>query len=353
MRIPIIQTREDEIIFGKKRQGRSKETRLLIQLKKTQEYWQKQSILRQNKQNDHRNGNVCGNCGSTYLEFDPHMGDTSCTECGEVVNHGPFIVNIPDSDGMVSRYAGYSRTVYFNEKIAQLCGDGPWIYNEDFELIERAVERIRDEAGLSLDTLYEIVYPDPVVRVTTHPREKYLALGEFFEMFGWTDPIQRYGRSDFTRIAKDVGLAHKKYGERFMQIRLRLGLEDDLPNGGMSKLFRNQLKYRMFAYEQARKQLEEQLGGPLRNIAVNYLIVQFIIMEDKAAWENRWIRYIHVTSDQSKLDEYNETWAYIIRYLKLKFRNLILEKSERSIRLYWKYKKLTLFDLYHKNKLPR
>jgi hypothetical protein len=350
MRIPLIRTRLDELFYGKKRQGRSKETRLLLEQKKIQEYWINKKLY---DDGFYENGNVCVNCGDNTLEFDPHNGYTSCTQCGEVVNDGPFIVDLPFSCNLISHYPGYSRTVYFMEKIAQLCGDGPWIYDEDFELIERAVEQIRVQAGLSYEIYEHYLYPDPEVRASTHPREKYRAVSEFFDMFGWTDPILRFGRSHFTRIAKSVGLGHKKYGERFMQIRLRLGLEDDLENGGMSKCFRNHLKYRMLAYERTRSELERELGQPLENIAVNYLIVQFIILEDRDAWNNRWVKYIHVTNDKSKLDDYNRVWAYMIKHIKERYTILTLTKSERTIVLNWKFKALTLFDLYHPNKLPR
>lgn len=128
-------------------------------------------------------------------------GDSVCSACGIVVDHGRIDVVFDDFKRSSCNYVGYKHIFHFNERVANLACDDPRIPDDLFALVEVAY-RDRCSTGGSEQLWYESVrevlrsvkVPDPL-------QEKYR--GKRYKKLPMTDMEQ-------------------KFSERWLTIRYRL-----------------------------------------------------------------------------------------------------------------------------------
>jgi hypothetical protein len=287
---------------GIRRQGRSHESRLRVS--ENSLYWR--NCLPQPP--------TCTECNGVCFVVDSKTRDRVCIECGLIAPNGDdAVVGIPGYHDRVRCSKPYSNAVYFGEKLAQFNDHDPLIYEDEMDLIKR---KLVEEAENGQD-------------------------------------VQHFGKRRISAVCKSVGLGHKKYGERFIQIRIRCGLE--LNFQPMPVSLRRSLKERAKIYEHCWNTHFKNKKEKKSSINLNYLIAQFIRLEDDINktnyWTETWSKYIHVTDDKKKLNTYNQKWKTIVQYLQRFYKSFEDPITERDISKIWYYKTLTLYDLFHKDKL--
>jgi hypothetical protein len=179
------------------RQGRNHESR------------RKGRISSQTMANHLRSGGAidlkCPDCEGTEMDLDYTTGDTLCTFCGMVLECGGMLAYGWATFGNSSS-KGYETLVYIREKLRSLHGTDPWIWDSEWDLI---LCQLREEYPGKEKEGYSIDY---------HRLNSCLGPKTFGDLC--------------KRVRGPLGdypLNKKKYGERWIQARKRLGLR--VPEG--------------------------------------------------------------------------------------------------------------------------
>lgn len=272
------------------RQGRNYESR--ERAKKTAMLYADPSLVRDR----------CDHCGSLTFDVDLKTADVICTECGVVMDTmGTFDF----MDPRMSNSKKYSTKVYWREKLRGFHGTDPVIWKDDWRLIKRYIRN-----------------------------------------FVGHDELRSMGQSTFSRICRSVidlkdfshPLANKKYGERYIQARARLGLETP-PAMTQHLLFMTLV--RIDIYEKAHKEVFQYNITKKNAINLNYVLLQFILMDSPLEFDT-WKRWIKLSL--GKLDSYNEKWKKMIVELGTNYDVYLYD--ERYYKLPWSFTRLTISDLY-------
>lgn len=300
-------------------QGRSKESRLR-KFKRDQEYLKTRGsefvceILLPNnvtiylpKSNQNQNYNRCRECLTTTLIFCSREGETVCTECG-LVQEQIYQDEVTVTPRSLSKK--YNRIVHFRERTAAWQNTGPMIPNEHFELIE--------------DYYFQLKYLIP---------NRHLL-----------------GRSLLTSICDKLGLSAKKYGERWIQARIRLNLKDDWYPPSHSLV--SELHTRFFLMNMAFQyciHISSTSDVPVcakrRNIIpLNYIILQLIRLINEEEFQH-WKRYFTI-SNLKTLQIYNYYWSIMINWIIQNQSIFINRDTDQNVAYYWVFTPLFEFDLY-------
>lgn len=246
-------------------------------------------------------GNNCDGCNATTFDVDLKTADVICTECGMVLD-SMGILELFDTRVTFSKK--YSTRVYWREKLRGFHGTDPVIWKEDWKLIKNYINRVIPEADR-----------------------------------------KRMGQSSFSQICRSIidyqgkhCLANKKYGERYIQARFRLGLEVPPP---MSQSLLFMTLIRIEIYEKAHREVFQYNITKKNAINLNYVLLQFILMDSPEEFDT-WKRWIKLSL--GKLDSYNEKWKQMI--LELGTNYDVYLYNERYYKLPWSFTRLTISDLY-------
>jgi transcription initiation factor TFIIIB Brf1 subunit/transcription initiation factor TFIIB len=255
----------------------------------------------------------CIYCGTDEFTREiTHEHTLVCTSCGYVVcdyyisncradNYMASQQTITTSATTTNSFTGskmrskpYSTCVYFREKIAQLTCNDPFIYDEEMEIIEK-----------------EACY-----RINDRRENPYL-----------------WGKKNWSAICRSVGLGQYKYGERWIQLRVRFGLMDP---PGINEIVINLLTYK---FNIINNFIEKNNNNNCRGIAkknnnimnLNYILIQILRIikyeiifdtiksftknSDKIDLLNDIKKLMFLTpqvSCQNKIKKYNIIWQNLI-----------------------------------------
>lgn len=245
----------------------------------------------------------CPLCQGCHFDIDHKSADVICInpECGAILDtfgHWDYF------DPRISFSKKYSTEVYWREKIRALHGTDPIIWKEDWRLIKAYIR-------------------------------KYVSDRE----------LERMGQSTFSRICRSIEvdgkrpLANKKYGERFIQARMRLDLETPPP---MSPKLLYMTLIRIAIYKRAHQEVFKDKYTKKNAINLNYVMLQFILMDSPEEFDT-WKRWIKL-STFGKLQHYNDTWKKMIIELGTNYDTLV--RDDQVLKVDWTYARLTVADLY-------
>lgn len=216
----------------------------------------------------------CQDCDSYDVDVDYTRGDTICIHCGCVVDcdglglHGWNTVTHSSSKG-------YQTLVYVREKLRSLHGTDPWIWDSHFDLIKEKMEEV-----YSFET----------------------------EAESWNRLQRSLGPKTFGEICRSVTnnkgeffLKNKKYGERWIQARARLGF--NVPDPMPEELLRD-ICIRTYLLQMAhRNHFQNKLTGKnTRNL--NFWLCYCIKLFNPDLLKE-WKYFIKLSPQ--KLREYNQT----------------------------------------------
>ena len=273
-----------------RRQGRSYESR------------EKNPSIRVPLQFDLNPQSPCS-CVNPLVVSDNHEGTFVCTSCGAVSDDRFIAISYSDNYGKkpkkdTSVGPSISPRPYFSynygmEKIAQLSNRDPRIWKLEWRKIEKKCQELSDE--------------------------------EF----------TRLGPRTVSRLCKELGLSHRKYGERWIQVRVMLGLEYDPLDyradfSCSEACFRKSveignwysmpywlvvnLKQRLILIDECHQKYFSDKS--LFNL--NYILLQCIRLELDGLFEH-WNSYIKVTKSENKLRDYNSKWKLWTDHLKSEY----------------------------------
>lgn len=243
----------------------------------------------------------CDGCEATTFDVDYKTADIICTECGMVLD-SMGLAELFDTRVTFSKK--YSTRVYWREKLRGFHGTDPIIWKEDWRLIKRCIPFFLDQ-----------------------------------------DQRRRMGQATFSRLCRTLTdsegkhpLANKKYGERYIQARFRLGLEVPAP---MSQHLLFMTLIRIEVYEKAHREAFQYKITKKNAINLNYVLLQFILMDSPQEFDS-WKRWIKISL--GKLDSYNEKWKQMI--LELATNYDVYLYNEKYYKLPWTFTRLSISDLY-------
>lgn len=304
---------DEEISEAKRRQGRSFESR-----KKAEKNVAELNLERKKIDAQQERQRYCSECHSNLDVvglLDATSNEVICSQCGLVVYCSRIYYSSPWDQGQ--RYqktsVPYQTVNYARERLGQLSNHDPWVWDDEFEKIKDVV------GGL--------------------PLQKRLRLGKI----------------GFGKICRDIGLGHRKYGERWIQLRIRLGLPMpgyfNLPAEWVDNLSdRIDLLHSCYKKHFANREIE---GVIFRTnvICLNYVFIQCLRMENK--WVGSLKRYIYISYDRKKLKKYNAQWELIVEKLSSEYTTHITIDKEGTIlrreNYAWSYAPLKLCDVYVAN----
>ncbi len=267
---------------------------------------------------------VCPDCLSRpELIYDSTSGDVICNNCGLVLeDFGHFDSFAPFGAGGRCIYLskGYRTVDYARERLAQLNNCDPWIWNDEFNKIKEAARK--------------------------------LTFGQ----------LERAGKLTFGKICKSVGLGFRKYGERWIQIRLRLR-EDWGEETVPMKMYRQmdpvlirslaemtELASRCYEdhFKNKTLKIQETNGFKMFNrklkfgkniLSTSYLFIQILRILGK--FHSSWKSFIYISRNNHKLSIYNAKWKKMIEVLQCYYTVYTQRNKEGDIiqeRNYsWKY----------------
>jgi hypothetical protein len=303
----------EEIAELKRRQGRSFESRKKADESLTEISFEKKKIEVEKERNRY-----CSDCNSNLDVFgvtDSTSNETVCTRCGLVVLSGRIYYSSPWDQG--ERYlktsVPYQTVNYARERLGQLSNHDPWVWDDEFREIAERVAELPEQQRL------------------------------------------RLGKIGFGKICREIGLSHRKYGERWIQLRIRLNLP--MPDyQTLSAAVVDMLSDRVDLLHRCyKKHFANQIidGVVFRTnvICLNYVFIQCLRMENK--WVSSLKRYIYISYDRKKLKKYNAQWKLIIEKLKTDYRvHLTVDKEGTILRreeYEWSFTPLKLCDVYIAN----
>lgn len=308
-------------------QGRSKESRIRIAK-------EKEKLLKQlvdtdavivfkvgdisfyfEKSNVNENFARCHSCLSLDVIFCQREGELVCTNCGLVQNQifsDCYYENSRPILGKVSKK--YDRSVHFRERTAAWNNTGPLIPEEDWLKIE--------------EKFYEL----------KHPKKHLL------------------GKKLFNQICNEAGFKEKKYGERWIQARLRLGLEGPDWQPPHPSLI-HELHQRFFLVNKAfQNTIHKNTGNDdvvpyslkrLNIINLNYIILQLLRLISESQF-HYWKRYFELSTKNS-LKLFNYYWGIMINWINENQQNYYDSKNEQIFRFHWFFMKLRKSDLINED----
>jgi len=265
---------------------------------------------------------LCPDCYTDeFIVSDNHTGEFVCTECGLVIECCGRIDQGIIPFGRFNNSKRYRTRNYARERISQINNRDPWIWNDEMEIIEESIKTI----------------PKNI--------------------------IERYGKLEFGRLCKKLPrpndptktLGYRKYGERWIQIRIRLGLPMPFyyempPDYVLMLSDRTDIASDCYNDHFSGKTIDGIKFGK-NIISTSYLFVQFLRMHD--LYDDTWRIYINVSYSPNKLEEYNTKWKMMVEILKThqKYQFYFEKGTEGDIisrRCYsWEYMPLKLHDIYH------
>lgn len=257
----------------------------------------------------------CHSCLSLDVIFCPCEGELVCSNCGLVQDQIFSDISYETSKPFLGKVSKkYDRSVHFRERTAAWNNTGPMIPDEDWMKIE--------EAFYDLD----------------HPKKHLL------------------GKKLFNQICNEAGFKEKKYGERWIQARLRLGLEPPDWQPPEPELIK-EMHQRFFLVNKAfqntiHKDTDDQGVVPYcfkrRNIInLNYIILQLLRLIDEFEFQY-WQKYFDLSTKNS-LKLFNYYWRVMIEWINENQKNYYDSKNEQIFRFDWTYIKLRKSDLIKNN----
>lgn len=247
----------------------------------------------------------CLDCGGYNLDIDYKSSDVICIDCGLVLDSFGFWDHI---DSRISFSKKYQTLVYMREKLRGYHGTDPFIWKDEWRLIK---EYIRKNVPH-----YE---------------------------------LEKMGQSTFSKICRSIEvegkypLATKKYGERYIQARKKLGLSVPEP---MSSHLLFMILTRTEIYQRAHREIFQYNITKKNAINLNYVLLQFILLDAPDEFET-WKRWIKLSF--GKLDHYNKIWKDMIVELGTHYDYFI--KDEMIYTINWAYNRLSVKDLWIREEL--
>lgn len=301
----------EEIAEAKRRQGRSFESRKKAEISFNE-------IECERKRNEKLRVKHCSDCNSDLDAvglLDSVTNEITCSRCGLVVLSGRIYYSSPwdQAERYYKTSVPYQTVNYARERLGQLSNHDPWVWDDEFALIA-----------------------DEVAKLSSTQRN-------------------RLGKIGFGRICRAINLSHRKYGERWIQLRIRLNLPMPgyftLPAEWIDILSdRVDLLHSCYKTHFANRTVE---GVNFRSnvICLNYVFIQCLRMEQK--WVASLKRYIYISYDRKKLKKYNAQWRLIVSRLSAEYTTHVTIDKEgviiRKENYHWEYAKLKLCDVYVAN----
>jgi len=256
----------------------------------------------------------CGDCGGPDFDFDFVSGDTICAYCG-LISDSCGIFNLDGGLTVYTNSKKYQTLVYMREKIRGLHGTDPWIWDDEWDLI---LEYIRAR-GINCDRMGQRSFSQICRSVKVL---KVVEVGE-----------------EVTTV-EEFPLFYKKYGERWVQARMRLGYKGPTP---MSIELLRCICIRTKLYQTAHKEVIAHKITNKNAINLNYVLLQFIRMDSPDEFDE-WKKFIKIST--CKLAVYNFMWRQIMLKLSLEYCYFWDESQHAYINVEWTYNPLQEHDLY-------
>lgn len=287
----------------------------------------------------------CPECQGDVIDYDFVTGDTICFGCGLVLET-QNISDVPDTgDGTlmkIRKSKDYRTLVYVREKLRGLFGTDPPIWSDEWDMIVKYVKHYYGEdyhSHPAIQKLGQRTFAEICRNITCYRDTGELALFE-----SETDRDLRmllFGEDD-TQDDREVyhPLANKKYGERWVQARKRLGLSAP---GTMDLDILANICIKIEIYEEAHKKMFRNSVTRKNALNLNYVILQIVRMSSEEEFHYRK-RYMKLAT--GKLKEYNRKWSTIVAELALEYDSYYHKEMNIVLAVDWKYIPMYPQDLW-------
>jgi hypothetical protein len=284
----------------------------------------------------------CPECQGEVIDYDYVTGDTICYGCGLVLETQPM-ADVPEvGDGTlikIRKSKDYCTLVYVREKLRGLFGTDPPIWSDEWEKI---VKHIRYYYG-------EDYHSHP--RIASMGQKVFAEICREVACDKVTGELVILGESIPLSLEEEEGekpvicypLANKKYGERWIQARKRLGLSAP---GTMDLNILANICIKIEIYELAHKTLFRNRVTKKNALNLNYVILQIIRMSDEEEFNYRK-RYMKLAT--GKLKEYNRKWEVIVTELALNYDCYFHRELNMTLEVQWVYIPMYPADLWIPN----
>jgi hypothetical protein len=270
----------------------------------------------------------CGNCDGDIIDYDEVTGDTICATCGLVLDTNNIADAVEVGPGTlvkINKSKAYRTVVYVREKLRGLLGTDPPIWFNEWEMIMKHILfEYGDEWFYHLWSMGQKMFSAICRKVAVDAEgfQVFLAKGEV------APPGTRYP------------LANKKYGERWIQARMRMGYPG---TEKMSLCILANICMKIEIYEMVHKDVFRNNVTKKNTLNLNYVLLQIIRMEDEEEF-HYWKRYIKLAV--SKLEDYNEKWRTILLELAVNYDYYYNKEMDITFQIQWKYIPMYAGDLY-------
>lgn len=246
----------------------------------------------------------CSDCKEECsLVYDHQSGDTICENSGIVVCMQGF-----GASSMITHTKpispGYKRLTHFQQRLAQLVGNGPQLSNKQIGQI-------------------------------------------FWEMNFSAGNVDLAGKKTFREVIKSLGMK-SKLGENWIQIRMKLFLLP-VPNKlMMDPDLKERLRMRYLCIENA---FMMTLYVPKRGkgtnqlkrksiININYVIAQLLRLENEEAFLH-FLQFLPQLAGTGQPLKNNIRWEILIDYCKIHYQRFSEPKHEKIFYFHWEYLPIT------------
>lgn len=287
----------------------------------------------------------CPECQGDVIDYDYVTGDTVCYGCGLVLET-QNISDVPETgDGTlikIRKSKDYRTLVYVREKLRGLFGTDPPIWLDEWNLIVRYVERYYGpnyRENPAIMAMGQKTFAEICRNVTCYRDNNELALVETdterdLRMLLFDEKEEEDEREVYHP------LANKKYGERWIQARKRLGLSAP---GIMDLDILANICIKIEIYEEAHKQLFRNSVTRKNALNLNYVILQIVRMSSEEEFHYRK-RYMKLAT--GKLKEYNRKWSTIVTELALEHNSYFHKEMNVLLEVNWVYIPMYPQDLW-------
>ena len=295
----------------------------------------------------------CPECQGDVIDYDYVTGDTVCYGCGLVLET-QNISNVPETgDGSpfkIRKSKDYRTLVYVREKLRGLFGTDPPIWLDEWNLIVQYIEHhygpnYREHPvleNLGQKTFAEICREITCVKLVKMVKGKEVVyFGEqVFETNAERELRALLFDENYVEVETYRPLANKKYGERWIQARKRLGLSAP---GIMDLDILANICIKIEIYEEAHKQLFRNSVTRKNALNLNYVILQIVRMSSEEEFHYRK-RYMKLAT--GKLKEYNRKWSTIVTELALEHNSYFHKEMNVLLEVDWVYIPMYPQDLW-------
>ena len=274
----------------------------------------------------------CTNCDNDVIDYDEVTGDTICYACGLVLDTNNIADQVMEGDGTmikINKSKEYRTVVYVREKLRGLLGTDPPIWHNEWEWIETYIKHAYGEEWFPALWQMGQKWFSSICRNVLIDEGGNIVLLEEGEI-----PPENCTRP----------LANKKYGERWIQARARLGFT---PTEKMSVFTLANVCMKVEIYAEVHKLKFRNKITKKNTLNLNYVLLQIIRMEEEEEFQY-WKRFIKLSS--GKLAEYNKKWETILIELATNHDSYFDHEMNVDFQINWVYQPLYPPDLWIPNR---